>query len=171
MAFARQARVGDPRMTAVVSGLERQGMIGAEAMGGGAMDAGDAGDPTLAAIRELRTIARTMMASTLIFLGFVIALSLTVGIAATSIATSLRDISATLSPETVQSAVGGIQNTINAGFQSASNVESFTADTADMGTLLVKALNGTVDLIKQGNAMAEKLVTNPSMHIQFASGP
>ena len=170
MAFARQARVGDPRMTAVVAGLERQGMIGAEAMGGGAGDAGDAA-ATMLAIRELRTIARTMMASTLIFLGFVIALSLTVGIAATSIATSLRDISATLSPETVQAAVGGIQNTINAGFHSASNVESFTADTAQMGTLLIEALNGTVELINQGNAMAEKLVTNPSMQIQFAAVP
>lgn len=156
-------------MTAVVTGLERQGMIGAEAMGG-AVDTGEAA-VTLAAIRELRTIARTMMASTLIFLGFVIALSLTVGIAATSIATSLKDIAATLSPETVQTAVGGIQNTINAGFHSASNLESFTADTADMGTLLVEAINGTVELINHGNAMAEKLVTNPSMQIQFAASP
>ena len=165
MSLARgTARVVDPRAVSV--GIERQAIIGADA-GAGVKNGANVAEM----LRETRTISRILFASTLVFLCFVTTLSIIVGITATSISRSLQDIASTLSPETVQAAATGIQKTIDSGYQSATNLESFTSDTAAMGELLVRAINETVALIGTGNAMAERLLAHPTLQMQLATAP
>jgi len=122
-------------------------------------------DAQQAALRELKIIGRTLLATNLIFVIFLTTLLIILGVAASQLASSVADIADTISPATVSQAVASVQATLDAGFDSADNLRHFTSSTSSMGVLLVDALNGTTALIEKANLAAENLLEHPRVEM------
>ena len=119
--------------------------------------------------QTLKSIAKIMVATNVLFMVFLVIVITIATVAATNIADSVRDIAETLSPATVASMVHTMENTLTSGFRSAKNLEHLTGSSQEMGSYMLSALNETVHLIETANTFGERLLTHPNIRMSLGA--
>ena len=122
-------------------------------------------------LKQLKRISTILAVTNAAFMLFIVVIVTLATISAMRIADSVRDIAETLSPQTVATMVGTMEDTLNSGFASAKNLEHLTGSSGDMGDYLLQAMNRSVLLVDTANQMASRMLNHPSIHMVLGDMP
>lgn len=119
--------------------------------------------------RQLKNVSMILLVSVVLLLLFMLTLCVMLGMLMTRLNETLDEISETISPATLSTAVKTIQASLDNGLQTTNNVLTFSSDIAATGEVITQALNTTGQLIERGNEVALKLLAHPTLTVALGT--
>ena len=120
--------------------------------------------------KRLRQIAMLQLLLTVVLVGFFVALLVGIFLFLSSLSDAVDRIATTLSPQTLQAMVTGVQSTIDTTYDSAVNLYHLSESSESLGAYMISAMNSTAALLERANSVGSRLLEHPVVQLSLNAG-
>jgi hypothetical protein len=114
---------------------------------------------------QVRNLSCVLLLITLLLLGFTVSVVTALYQFLGSMTSALDSIKDTLSPATLQRAVGSMQGSLDQVYNATGNVLNITEDSETLADYLIATVNSTASLMEQANQMGSRLLLHPTLTV------
>lgn len=119
---------------------------------------------------QVRNLSCVLLLITLLLLGFTVSVVTALYSFLGSMTSALDSIKDTLSPATLQRAVGSMQGSLDHVYDATSNMLNITDDTETLAEYMIRTANNTANLMERANAMGAHLLEHPTVTLALGGG-